>query len=212
MSATELPDPAPLAPARSLREELEASGAQPNSRLSALSRYMLDHYSELHALKVVERYSWQAIVAVLSRQPEFAGAPGQPVTVAAAKLAWSRTVRRKQPAAACPAALASKPVAAPVPVVPLGSASPSEPPTAAPAPAASTQFASQSRVEPFAPAEPAAPDIRPARPRGTLFAPSPSQIAARATAYLLGEDEVERRVADLAARQGGPKMPPPEVL
>jgi len=207
-----MPDPAPLAPARSLREELEASGAQPNSRLSALSRYMLDHYGELHALKVVERYSWQAIVAVLARQPEFAGAPGQPVTVAAAKLAWSRTVRRKQPAAASMAVPELRPVAAPVPVVPLGSALALETPTAASTSAASTQSASQLRVKPFAPADLAAPDIRPARPRGALFAPNPTQTAVRSTASLLGEDEVERRVADLAARQGGPKLPPPEVL
>ena len=205
-------DPVPLAPARSLREELEASGAQPNSRLSALSRYMLDHYDELHALKVVERYSWQAIVAVLARQPEFVGIPGQPVTVAAAKLAWSRTVRRKQPAAASPAMPEPRPVAAPVPVVPLGPALVSEPPTAAPAPAASTQSASQSRVGPFAPVDQIEPDIRPARPRGALFAPNPAQTAARSTASLLGEDEVERRIADLAARQGGTKLPPPEVL
>ena len=208
-----MPDPVPLASARSLREELEASGAQPNSRLSALSRYMLDHYDELHALKVVERYSWQAIVAVLARQPGLAGIPGQPVTVAAAKLAWSRTVRRKLPAAAPSAVLASRDTAAAaIPGAPIGPAPLPQVAPAAPVPAAATQSVSQFRVEPFAAADQPGPDIRPARPRGVPLAPTPSQMAAKSTAPLLGEDEVERHIADLAARQGGPKMPPPEVL
>lgn len=219
MSATKRlePDPGPTcpAPARSLREALQASGAQPNSRMSALSRYMLDHYNELHALKVVEGYSWQAIAAVLARQAEFAGTPGQPVTAAAAKLAWSRIGRRKRQATAVMATSApgQEPVATPGhPESHPGPGSAPEPPTAA-LPAAIPAFlTSQVCDKPSAPVDLVLPDIRPARPRGAPFAPAPAQTAARSTPSLLSEDEVTRRLDELAARQGRPVIPPPEVL
>jgi len=191
---------------------LEASGAQPNSRLSALSRYMLDHHDELHALKVVEGYSWQAIAAVLSRQAGVADAAGQPITAAMAKLAWSRISRRKRQAEAVPAASAAKPVAAADLPVPPGSGTLPEPPTAALPPPSSTLSRSHMSDDLSAPRDFVVPEIRPARPRGLPFAPAPAQTAVRSTPSLLGEDEVGRRIDELAARQGGPKIPPPEVL
>ncbi len=225
MSATGTDHPGPVQaplPARSLREELEASGAQPNSRLSALSRYMLDHHDELHALKVVEGYSWQAIAAVLSRQAGVGGASGQPVTAAAAKLAWSRISRRRQKgvaASAAPAApalgsaSAPRPAAAISPGVEAGSGPlPGTAAAASLAPPEAPSLISQLGDTPFAMPDLAMPDIRPARPRGAPAAPAPAQEAARSMPSLLSTEEVERRVADLAARQGGPKLPTPGVL
>jgi hypothetical protein len=229
VSVTGKDDPGPiravLSP-RSLREELEASGAQPNSRLSALSRYMLDHHDELHVLKVVEGYSWQAIAAVLSRQAGIAGGDGLPVTAAAAKLAWSRISRRRQkataasaaPAAPAPgSASASRPVAAIGPGAGAAGAAGSGPlpgmaAAASPAPPEAPTPSSQLGDAPFVGPDLAMPDIRPARPRGAPAAPAPTQDAARSTLSLLSTEEVERRIADLAARQGGPKLPTPGVL
>lgn len=225
MSATGTDDPGPIGAvlsSRSLREELEASGARPNSRLSALSRYMLDHYDELHVLKVVEGYSWQAIAAVLSRQAGVAGASGQPITAAAAKLAWSRISRRRQKAAAASAAPAApapgsasapRPAAATSPGVAAGSGPlPGMAAAASPAPPGAPSLISRLGDAPFAGPDLAMPDIRPARPRGAPVGPAPAQEAARSTPSLLSTEEVERRVADLAARQGGPKLPTPGVL
>lgn len=218
MRATGTDDPGPtgaVPPSRSLREELEASGAQPNSRLSALSRYMLDHHEELHALKVVEGYSWQAIAAVLSRQAGIGGASGQLVTAAAAKLAWSRISRRRQKvtaASAAPDAPAFGSASAPRPAASIGLGVAGGPNPLPGLPSAAPSLTSQLGDKISAMPDLAMPDIRPARPRGVPFAPAPAQTAARSTPSLLGEDEVGRRIDELAARQGGPKIPPPEVL
>jgi len=225
VSATGTDDPGPIGAVlspRSLREELEASGAQPNSRLSALSRYLLDHHDELHALKVVEGYSWQAIAAVLSRQAGVSGASGQPITATAAKLAWSRISRRRQKAAAASTAPAApapgsasapRPAAAISPGVAAGSGPlPGMAAAASPALPEAPTLSSQLGDAPFVGPDLAMPDIRPARPRGAPAAPAPTQDAARSTPSLLSTEEVERRVADLAARQGGPKLPTPGVL
>lgn len=200
--------PEPPAPLPSLREALEASGARPNSRLSVLSRYVLDHQDELYVLKVVERYSWCDIVAVLAQRPELAGISGPPLTVAATKLAWSRMMARKGRNATifsrAPPTSPSSPEPAPSPPP----AFPSRLSTERQSGEISSQNSDGSAAEAFMPAL----DIQPARPRSAPFAPNPSQNATQSIPSLLESDEVERRIADLAVRQGGVKTPPPKVL
>ena len=190
-------DQAPLG--RSLRDELEANGAKPNSRLSDVSRYMLDHYDELHALKVVDGYSWQAIAAVLARRAELNDTLGRPVSVDVAKLAWSRINRRRQAAAMLKAATVSRP-AAPSSPEPRGEAQLSMP--------------LQSTDRDALPVDPdrAGFAIRPAQPRGATPGALRGQTHHRSEAALLSEEEVDQRVAALAKRQGGARIPLPEVL
>jgi len=199
MGATEMTDADQAPSGSSLRDELEANGAKPNSRLSDVSRYMLDHYDELHALKVVDGYSWQAIAAVLARRAELNDTLGRPVSVDVAKLAWSRINRRRQAAAMPKAPTASK----------LGSPLPPEPKDGA---QLSMPLQSTDRD-----ALPVNPDrtgfaIRPARPLGATPGAPRGQTHHRSEAVLLSEEEVDQRVAALAKRQGGARIPPPEVL
>ena len=91
-------DDAALPPLRSLRDKLQARGAKPHRRMSDLSRYMLAHYDELHALITVDRYGWADIAGVLADEGLTDGS-GRPVTADVAKLAWSHLVR--QPVRLC---------------------------------------------------------------------------------------------------------------
>jgi len=199
MSATEMTDPDQAPSGSSLRDELETSGAKPNSRLSDISRYMLDHYDELHALKVVDGYSWQAIAAVLARRAELNDTLGRPVSVDIAKLAWSRTNRRRQAAAMPKAATASR-RAAPSAPEPRGEAQ--------------LSMSLQSTACDGLPVDPdrAGFAIRPARPRGATPSAPRGQTHHKSKAALLSEEEVDQRVAALAKQQAGARMPPPEVL
>lgn len=194
-------DPEQAPSGASLREELEASGAKRHARLADVSRYMLDHYDELHALKVVDGYSWDAIVAVLAKRAGFSDTLGRPVSVDVAKLAWSRINRRKRGAPATTAtpkpAVSSGPVMAPGPFTAA--------PPSMPSPSTDRDTASAGLDQ-------LGFDIRPARPRGTMPVASAWQTQGKSTPSLLSEDEVERRIADVARRQGGTKIPPPEVL
>ncbi len=207
-TVNDMDQPKPPAPLPSLREALEASGARPNSRLSVLSRYVLDHQDELYVLKSVDGYSWRDIVAVLAQQPELAGISDPPLTVAAAKLAWSRMMARKGRNATTSS---RAPPTSPFSPEPVPSPSPAFPPrlsTERQSGEISSQNRDRSAVEAVMPAF----DIQPARPRSAPFAPNPSQNATQSIPSLLEADEVERRIADLAVRQGGVKTPPPEVL
>lgn len=185
-------------PGWSLQDALNASGARPNSRMSDLSRYMLDHYDEVHSLIAVRRYSWADVTRMLAEQAGFTDATGKPISVDVAKLTWSRINRRKR------TSTSPKPV--PPSPTPFAAAEPQ------PAPSAPTEYSSQNRDEPFA--EDASPRtvIRPARPRDAAPTVEPAKDQANTTRSLLSEEEVERRLADLAARQGGLKILPPEVL
>ena len=71
-------------------------GAKPHRRMSDLSRYMLDHYDELHALIAVDGYGWADIAGVLSDDEGLTDESGRPVTADVAKLAWSRLDRRNR--------------------------------------------------------------------------------------------------------------------
>jgi hypothetical protein len=77
-----------------LRERQQARGAKPHSRMSDLSRYLLAHQDELHALINVDGYAWADIAAVLV-EDGLTDEAGRPVTATAAKLAWSRLRRRR---------------------------------------------------------------------------------------------------------------------
>ncbi len=199
MSATEMADPDQALSASSLRDELQASGAKPNSRLSDVSRYMLDHYDELHALKVVDGYSWQAIAAVLARRAELNDTLGRPVSVDVAKLAWSRINRRRRGAAMPRAATVSRPAAASAPE-PRGEGQLSMP------------LQSTDRDALPVDPDPAGFTIRPARPLGATPGAPRGQTHHRSETALLSEEEIDQRVAALAKRQGGARIPPPEVL
>ena len=184
-------DTTDVPPAPTLRERLQARGAKPHRRMSDLSRYMIAHHDELHALITVDRYGWADIAALLAEEEGLTDETGKPVTADIAKLTWSRLNRRRHapvaPGAAAPSAPAVTPLSLP--------------------PAAATN-----RDAP--PADPERPPmtIRPARPRGASARSSPPEQPATSTPSLLSEDAVARRLADLADRQGGAKIPPPTVL
>jgi hypothetical protein len=76
-----------------------------------------------------------------------------------------------------------------------------------------TPIATEKNESPFADHELPAIDIRPVRLRGTTtLPPAPAKVAEQSTPSLLSDEEVERRIAELAERQGGPKIPPAKVL
>lgn len=206
-TVNDMDQPEPPAPLPSLREALEASGARPNSRLSALSRYVLDHQDELYVLKVVERYSWCDIVAVLAQRPELAGISDPPLTVAATKLAWSRMMARKGRDAAIRSGSVSQSQTAPQP----GSGSQTAPSrTLSEAPPGEKAFlevlggtTSDLALDAF--------HIHPAKPRGAPLL-SPSARTSEKSASPLSADEASHVITELAMRQGGRKIPPPEIL
>jgi hypothetical protein len=80
-----------------LRDLLTARGAKPHSRMSDLSRYMLDHRDELHDL-LAEGFAWADIAALLATEEGLVDKRGQPITAALAKLTWSRTRKRQRAA------------------------------------------------------------------------------------------------------------------
>lgn len=192
-------DDVPATPKWTLQAELEASGAKPHSRMSDLSRYMLAHYEELHDLVAVSGYSWEAITQIiLVGKASLADRTGKPVTSTVAKLTWSRINQRRQKGhsphkAALPALSAT-----------AQNGSVSEPQTA--------ESSSQIRDGAFAGKAPLRTAIQPARPRGTVPPASPSKEAALSVHSLLSEDELDRKLADLARRQGGHKIPAPDIL
>ena len=175
-----------------LRERLQASGAKPHRRMSDLSRYMLDHRDELDVLVRVERYGWADLLsAILADDDSLRDDNGNPITLELARLTWSRLNRRKRGPARSSKAAPSSPAAAAEPL---------------------TEERSTNRDD--LAAVPASPStaIRPARPRGRSPASASVESRAETTPSLLSDDEVEQRIADLAGRQGGQKIPPPEVL
>jgi hypothetical protein len=82
-------------PSAGLRTRLTALGAKPHSRMSDLSRYMLDHYEELQAL-VAEGFAWAAITGLLANEEQLVDKRGKPITAELAKLTWSRTMARRR--------------------------------------------------------------------------------------------------------------------
>lgn len=194
-------------PGWTLQAELEASGAKPHSRMSDLSRYMLAHYDEIHALITVQGYGWAAIADVLASTGGFTDKAGKPVTDKVAKLTWSRTNQRRR------AATTPNPARH---VVLAERAMPPLPPAAAldlPATEPHQQnHRSQNLDISIADDDALRMVIRPARPRGAVPLPSMGENKAESTVSLLSEDELDRRLAELAGRQGGHKLPPPEVL
>ena len=175
-----------------LRERLQASGAKPHRRMSDLSRYMLDHRDELDVLVRVERYGWADLLgAILADDDTLRDDNGNPITPELAWLTWSRLNRRERG--------------------PAGSSK-----AAPPSPAAAAEPLTEERSinRDGLAAVPASPStvIRPARPRGRSPASASAESHARTMISLLSDDEVEQRIADLTGRQGGQKIPPPEVL
>ena len=175
-----------------LREKLQARGAKPHRRMSDLSRYMLEHRDELDVLVRVERYGWPDLLgAILADDDSLRDDNGNPITPELARLTWSRLNRREHGPARSSRA-----------------APPSTSPTAEPL----GDTCSTNREELAAVPAPSSMAIRPARPRGRSPASASVESHAGTTASLLSDDEVERRIAELAGRQGGQKIPPPEVL
>lgn len=83
----------------SLSARLRARGAKPHSRMSDLSRYILEHYDEIRALVTVDRFAWPDIAALLAEEEGLADDQGRPVSGNAAKLAYSRVGKLRRPGA-----------------------------------------------------------------------------------------------------------------
>jgi hypothetical protein len=197
-------------PSSGLRTRLTALGAKPHSRMSDLSRYMLDHYDELRAL-VAEGFAWAAITDLLANEEGLVDKRGKPITAALAKLTWSRTMARRRGAVTPRATTrtAVSDVATDEPLDAAGNAAdrPCAPVAPRPEPGPSNKggasFADGARP-PF--------DIQPARLRGAITTPSGAALSNESTPSLLSDEEVARRLDDLAKRQGGQKIPLPKPL
>jgi hypothetical protein len=183
-----------------LRAELLADGARPHARMSDLSRYMLENFEEMQALRE-EGFSWEAIARNLTKKG-FVNREGQPISAELAKLTWSRRLHGRRKKSLAPQATASEATA---------------PNTTAREPAARTapplSATTEKNALPFAEFERPQIDIQPARLRGTPAAPAAhTNSNAVSTPSLLSKEEVDRRLAELAERQGGLKIPLPRVL
>jgi hypothetical protein len=198
-------------PSAGLRTRLTALGAKPHSRMSDLSRYMLDHYEELQAL-VAEGFAWAAITGLLANEEQLVDKRGKPITAELAKLTWSRTMARRRGVATPRAATRTT----------VSDVAADEPVDAASNTADRPQAPMASRLEPESSnqsdasfAEGARPplDIQPARLRGASASTATAAGLPRdSDPPLLSEDEVARRLDDLAKRQGGQKIPLPKPL
>jgi len=193
-----------------LRTRLKARGAKPHSRMSDLSRYMLDHYDELRAL-LAEGFAWAAIADLLASEEGILDKRGQPITAELAKLTWSRTLARRRGAATRRAVTKSvvSGVAGDGPADATGDTADRQP---VPVPSPPVPKASNKGDTPFAEGDRPALDIRPARPRGAITPPVAAASPGNSMPSLLSDEEVDRRLDDLARRQGGRKIPLPKPL
>jgi hypothetical protein len=186
-------DTEPAPPGPSLRDKLQARGAKPHRRMSDLSRYMLAHYDELHALITVDRYGWADIASLLAEDEGLVDELGRPITAAVAKLTWSRLTRRNRRS---------------VPPKPAARREGDSPAAQATLPPPATENDLPSASAEWPPLE-----MRPVRLRDSATpVPAPAAAAGGSTPSLFNDEEVERRIADVASRQGGKKIPPPKVL
>jgi hypothetical protein len=172
-----------------LHEKMEARGAKKHRRKSSLARFMIERAAEMHRLVDIDRYSWKDIAAMLAEDEGLTDSKGNPVSESVAKLTWSRV---KPERVAKP-----KPTRRP----------------ATPAAAQPDETALQIAHAPFADPTPAAMriDIRPASLRQNGPAPA-AQVTEIPGVTLLSDAQVQQQIDDLAARQGGRKIPPPQVL
>jgi hypothetical protein len=172
-----------------LHEKMEARGAKKHRRKSSLARFMIERATEMHRLVNIDRYSWKDIAAMLAEDEGLTDTNGNPVSETVARLTWSR-VKPERIARARPA---RRPVT--------------------PAPVQPDDNALQIAHAPFADPAPATMriDIRPAslRQNGTAPAAKAAEIPG---VTLLSDAQVQQQIDDLAARQGGRKIPPPQVL
>lgn len=172
-----------------LHERMAARGAKKHRRKSSLARFMIERAAEMHRLVDIDRYSWKDIAAMLAEDEGLTDNKGNPVSETVARLTWSRVkperAEKKRP---------SRHLATPAPVQPdENTLQISHAPFANPAPA-TMQI-----------------DIRPAslRQNGTAPAAKTPEIPG---VTLLSDAEVQQQIDDLAARQGGRKIPPAQVL
>jgi hypothetical protein len=205
-----MPHDTDSAPSAGLRTRLTALGAKPHSRMSDLSHYMLDHYDELRAL-VAEGFAWAAITDLLAKEEGLVDKRGKPITAALAKLTWSRTMARRRGTATPRAATrtAVSDVASDERLDPIGNAADRPPTPVAPRPEPGPSNKGDASF-----ADGARPplDIQPARLRGAITTPSGAALSNESTPSLLSDEEVARRLDDLAKRQGGQKIPLPKPL
>ncbi len=163
--------------------------------MSDLSRYMLENFEEMQALRE-EGFSWEAIARNLTKKG-LVNREGQPISAELAKLTWSRRFQGRRKKSLAPQATASEATAC-------------EPAARTAPPLSAT---TEKNALPFAEFERPQLDIQPARLRGTPAAPAAhTNSNAVSTPSLLSKEEVDRRLAELAERQGGLKIPLPRVL
>ena len=172
-----------------LHEKMEARGAKKHRRKSSLARFMIEHAAEIHRLVDIDRYSWKDIAAMLAEDEGLTDNKGNPVSETVARLTWSRVK---------PERIAK-------------GRRPRQPAT--PAPVQPDENTLQIGHAPFANPAPATMqiDIRPATLRQNSTAPAAKGPEIPGVT-LLSDAEVQRQIDDLAARQGGRKIPPAQVL
>ena len=172
-----------------LHERMAARGAKKHRRKSSLARFMIERASEMHRLVDVDRYSWKDIAAMLAEDEGLTDNNGNPVSETVARLTWSRVKPGRTPKAR-----SSRQPATPAPVQPdENTLQIAHAPFANPAPA------------------PLPIDIRPASLRRNSTAPA-TQASEIPGVTLLNDAQVQQQIDDLAARQGGRKIPPAKVL
>jgi hypothetical protein len=172
-----------------LHERMAARGAKKHRRKSSLARFMIERAAEMHRLVDIDRYSWKDIAAMLAEDEGLTDNNGNPVSETVARLTWSRV----------------KPGHTPKPT-------PSQRP-ATPALAQPEENTLQIAHAPFANPAPAPMpiDIRPASLRRDSTAPV-AKAPEIPGVTLLSDAEVQQQIDELAARQGGRKIPPAQVL
>jgi hypothetical protein len=195
-----------------LRDRLVARGAKPHRRLSDLSRYMLAHEEELRALLEVDGYAWADIAALLAEEDGLTDETGKPVTAGSARLAWSRLRRRHRKSKDRGQDRGHDEGGTTARVEPAERESWAELTESLPDGIDDPNRVSRTTKRlPLVENAEAPLVIRPARPRGSVefSQENPQEQAALPPK---NAEAVAREIEDLARRQSGPKVAPPDVL
>ena len=241
MAARKQPDAAggPVGDVTQLITLLDQTAMRGRGRHSQLSRWLRAHHDAFVAMLADRQPGWDDLATALAALGLRDG-DGKPPTGERARKAWWAVRRAKAvtasqvkppappgPAGTITSAVTAAPLpteaAAPQPETPpaIRPATPSpdrpvaqrQSPTCDPPDAPSLPPDTKKNVSPFAEQDPPALEIRPVRMRGgTKPLPVPAKDAKESTPSLLSDEEVERRTADLAERQGGQKIAAAKVI
>jgi hypothetical protein len=228
MAARKQPDAAggPVGDVTQLITLLDQTAMRGRGRHSQLSRWLRAHHDAFVAMLADRQPGWDDLATALAALGLRDG-DGKPPTGERARKAWW-AVRRakatasqvKPPAPPGPAgAITAAPQPETPPAIRPATPSPDRPvaqrqsPTCDPPDAPSILPAAEKNVSPFADQDPPTLEIRPVRMRGgTRPLPILAKDAKESMASLLSDEEVARRTADLAERQGGQKIAAAKVI